>query len=144
LIFGNGGSAADSLHFSAELVGKFLKDRDALNVICLNSNQATITAWSNDFSFDSVFERQIMAHGKKNGVAIAITTSGKSKNVLLGIKKANQIGMGTIALTGNNKYLDDKVDVCISVPSNETPVIQECHVIIYHYICMRVEEDLFG
>jgi len=115
-----------------------------LNVICSNSNQATITAWSNDFSFDSVFNRQIMAHGEKNGVVIAITTSGKSKNILLGIKKASQIGMRTIALTGNNKYLDGKVDFCISVPSNETPAIQECHVIIYHYICMRVEEELFG
>lgn len=82
LIFGNGGSAADALHFSAELVGKFLKDRKALNVICLNANQSTLTAWSNDYDFDSVFARQVMAHGHPDGLVIGITTSGRSKNVI--------------------------------------------------------------
>ena len=141
LIFGNGGSAADALHFSAELVGKFLKDREALNVICLNSNQSALTAWSNDYDFDTVFERQVEAHGQEGGIAIGISTSGKSPNVLKGLKKAKSKKINTIMLTGKNIISSDLVDYNINVPSLITPLIQECHVMIYHYIAMRVEEE---
>jgi len=141
LIFGNGGSAADAMHFSAELVGKFLKDREALNVICLNSNQSALTAWSNDYEFDTVFERQIEAHGQEGGVAIGISTSGKSANVLKGLKKAKSMKVNTVMLTGKNLISSDLVDYCINVPSLITPLIQECHLMIYHYIAMKVEEN---
>ena len=137
LVFGNGGSASDALHISAELVGKFLQKRKAYNVICLNSNQATITAWSNDVEFNDVFRRQVEAYGKKGGSCIGISTSGKSKNVVYALEFAKKIGMKTILLTGkgyNNSY-----DYCISVPSTDTPKIQEAHQLIYHYICRQVE-----
>ena len=141
LIFGNGGSAADALHFSAELVGKFLKDREALNVICLNSNQSALTAWSNDYEFDTVFERQIEAHGQEGGIAIGISTSGKSVNVLKGLNKAKSMKIKTVILTGKNLISSDLVDYCINVPSSITPLVQECHLMIYHYIAMKVEEN---
>ena len=141
LIFGNGGSAADALHFSAELVGKFLKDREALNVICLNANQSTLTAWSNDYEFDTVFERQVEAHGQEGGIAIGISTSGKSPNVLKGLNKAKSMKISTVMLTGKNLISSDLADYFINVPSLITPLIQECHVMIYHYIAMRVEEE---
>lgn len=139
LIFGNGGSAADALHFSAELVGKFLKDREALNVICLNSNQSTLTAWSNDYKFETIFERQVEAHGHEGGVVIGISTSGKSENVLKGIKKAKSMNMKTIIMTGENFTSIDIVDFCLKAPSIQTPHIQECHILIYHFICQEVE-----
>lgn len=140
LIFGNGGSAADALHFSAELVGKFLKDREGLNVICLNANQSVLTAWSNDYVFDTVFERQVEAHGQENGVVIGISTSGKSANVLNGLIKAKSMNMTTIMMTGENFSSKEIVDFCISAPSIQTPLIQECHILIYHYICQQIED----
>jgi D-sedoheptulose 7-phosphate isomerase len=139
LIFGNGGSAADALHFSAELVGKFLKERQALNVICLNANQSTLTAWSNDYEFDTVFERQVEAHGQEAGIVIGISTSGMSANVLNGLKKAKSMNMTTIMMTGENFTSKDIVDYCIHAPSAQTPLIQECHILIYHYICQEIE-----
>jgi len=139
LIFGNGGSAADALHFSAELVGKFLKDRKALNVICLNSNQSALTAWSNDYEFDSVFERQVEAHGQEAGIVIGISTSGRSANVLNGLKKGKSMGMTTMMMTGENFTTNSSIDFCLKVSSTDTPFIQECHLMIYHYIAMKVE-----
>lgn len=141
LIFGNGGSAADSLHFSAELIGKFLKEREALNIICLNANQSVLTALSNDYEFDSIFERQVEAHGQKDGMVIGISTSGKSSNILKGLKKAKSMEISTVMLTGKNVISSDLVNYCIKVKSSSTPLIQECHVMIYHYIAMRVEEE---
>ena len=140
LIFGNGGSAADALHFSAELVGKFLKDREALNVICLNANQSALTAWSNDYSYDSVFERQIEAHGQEGGVVIGISTSGKSRNVLNGLKKAKSMSIKSVLLTGEALISEGIADYVINVPSSDTPLIQECHLVIYHFICSEVEK----
>ena len=142
LIFGNGGSAADALHFSAELVGKYLHDREALNVIALNSNQSVITAWANDYGFDTVFERQVAAHGQKNGVAIGLSTSGKSSNVLRAFQQCRRMGIYSIGLTGDNENLKDCVDLLIKAPSKITPQIQECHILIYHYICQEVEARL--
>jgi D-sedoheptulose 7-phosphate isomerase len=144
LLFGNGGSAADALHISGELVGKFHENRKALNVLCLNSNAVIMTAWSNDFSYDSVFERQVQAHGIKGGFAWGISTSGNSKSVILGLRRAQAIGMRTIGMTGSSGgSIKDHSDFLINVPTSETPRVQELHLPIYHYICQEVEKKLF-
>lgn len=140
LICGNGGSAADALHVSGELVGKFLKDRKALNVTCLNANVSVITAWSNDFDYESSFSRQVEAHGKPGGVLWALSTSGNSKNILAACETASQMNMSTVALTGKGGgQLAKMVDLLIDVNSLQTPRVQELHQPIYHYICECVE-----
>ena len=122
LIFGNGGSASDALHISGELVGRFLKERDPINIICLNSNVAVITAWANDYSYETIFERQVKAHSKKGGVCWGISTSGSSSNVLKAFIKAKELEMKTISLTGKNGgQLKDISDININVPSDFTP-----------------------
>lgn len=143
LVFGNGGSAADAMHISGELVGKFKKDRKPLNVICLNTNSIVTSAWSNDFEYESIFARQIQAHGAQGGVCWGISTSGNSKSVLLGLEEAQKIGMKTIGMTGNGGGLISKFsDVLIAVPSDDTPRIQELHLPIYHYICEEIETKI--
>jgi len=143
LVFGNGGSAADALHISGELVGRFYEDRKALNVTCLNSNAAVMTAWANDINYDTVFERQVQAHGVKDGFAWGISTSGNSKSVILGLQEAQLIGMQTIGMTGNTGGLiKNHSNFLIDVPSNVTPRIQELHLPIYHYICQEIEKKL--
>lgn len=140
LVFGNGGSASDAQHIVAELVGKFLKDRKSINAICLNSNVSVLTAWSNDVSYDDLFARQIEAFRNQKAVCWGISTSGNSKNVVNGIKKARELGMDTITLCGNNGgKLNDLSDICIKVNSGSTPRIQELHIIIYHLICEVLE-----
>ena len=140
LICGNGGSASDALHFSGELVGKFAIDRRALNVICLNSNVTVMTAWANDYSYETVFSRQVEAHGNAKGVFVGISTSGNSSSVYEGFLKAKEIGMKTVALTGGGGGRITMIaDLIIDVPSIITPRIQEIHLPIYHYICERVE-----
>ena len=144
LVFGNGGSAADALHISGELVGKFYENRKALNVTCLNSNAIIMTAWANDFNYDTVFERQVQAHGVKDGFVWGISTSGNSKSVLLGLQAAQVMGMKTIGMTGNSGGLiEDYSNFLIDVPSSETPRIQELHIPIYHYICQGIEKNLY-
>ena len=143
LIFGNGGSAADAMHITGELVGKFKKDRKSLNVICLNTNSVITSAWSNDFNYESVFARQVQAHGIPGGICWGISTSGKSKSVLLGLEEAKKIGMITIGMTGSAGISISKYsDLLIAVPSDETPRIQELHLPIYHYICEEVEKNI--
>lgn len=143
LVFGNGGSAADALHISGELVGKFYADRKSLNVICLSSNPIIITAWSNDINYDSIFERQIQAHGFAGGFAWGISTSGNSKSVVLGLKAARDLGMMTIGMTGNARgEMLQYSDFLIEVPTNQTPRIQELHIPIYHFICQEVEKNI--
>ena len=143
LVFGNGGSAADALHITGELVGKFYADRKSLNVVCLSSNPIVITAWSNDMNYDSVFERQIQAHGCTGGLAWGISTSGSSKSVILGLQAARELGMITIGMTGNAKGAIVKhCDFLIEVPTNQTPRIQELHIPIYHFICQEVEKNI--
>jgi D-sedoheptulose 7-phosphate isomerase len=143
LVFGNGGSAADALHISGELVGKFYTDRKSLNVICLSTNPIVITAWSNDKNYDSIFERQIQAHGSAGGLAWGISTSGNSKSVILGLQAARELGMITIGMTGNAKgSIVQCSDFLIEVPTNETPRIQELHIPIYHFICQEVEKNI--
>ncbi len=141
LIFGNGGSAADSQHFAAELVGKFrTSTRKPLPAIALTTDTSALTAISNDWEFPYVFERQIEALGKRGDVAFGISTSGRSINVLRALKKAKEIGLITISLSGKHKDEMEKFsDIVISVNSQDTQRIQEAHSLIIHLICEGIE-----
>lgn len=145
ILFGNGGSAADAQHIAAELVGRYLKDRGALPAISLTANTSTLTAIGNDYSFDDIFARQIQALGNKDDIAIGISTSGNSSNIIKGIKIAKEKKLLTIGMSGNNGgQLKDIADISICIPSNETPRIQEGHILIGHIVAHLVEEALFG
>ena len=141
---GNGGSAADAQHISAELSGKFYFDRPPLDSEALHVNGSFITAVANDYSFDVVYERMVDAQGKKGDVFVGISTSGNSTNVVLAMKKAKEIGMKTVALTGiEGGEMAEFADYLIAVPSSDTPRIQEVHILIGHVICQIVEHELF-
>lgn len=143
LVCGNGGSASDALHIAGELVGRFLKERPALKCIALSSNPAVLTAWANDYSFETVFSRQVEAFGEEGGVFLGISTSGNSANVLKAMEQAKKMGMMVIGLTGEGGGKMKAVsDILIDVASKETPFIQQIHICLYHYICQMVEENL--
>ena len=143
VLFGNGGSAADAQHIAAELIGRFNINRKSLPAIALSDNPSTITAISNDFSFDSVFSRQCESLISKGDIAIGISTSGNSLNVKKGINTAKKNGAITIGLLGNKGGTIKKfVDIPLIVNSASTPHIQEVHRIIYHVICEIVEKNL--
>jgi D-sedoheptulose 7-phosphate isomerase len=145
LVCGNGGSAADAMHVTGELVGRFLKERRALKAICLADNVAVLTAWSNDYSYETVFSRQVEAYGEEGAVLLGISTSGTSKNVLAAFETAAKLGMKTIALTGEGgAHLDSKVDFLLAVPSRHTPFIQQVHSCVYHYFCGEIEKRFSG
>jgi D-sedoheptulose 7-phosphate isomerase len=140
LVCGNGGSAADAQHIAGELVGRFLRERRALNVICLSSNPSVLTAWANDFGYEGIFARQVEAHGQSGGVLLAISTSGNSPNVVAAAQTAARMRLPVIALTGaGGGALAALSDVLFDVPSTRTPLIQQVHVCLYHYLCDRVE-----
>jgi D-sedoheptulose 7-phosphate isomerase len=144
LLFGNGGSAADAQHIAAEFVGRFAFDRPALPSLALSVNTSSITAIGNDYGFDLVFARQIEALGCAGDVAIGISTSGNSPNVLKALAVAKKMGLHTVALTGaTGGTLKSSVDYCICAPSNDTPRIQECHILIGHTIAELVEQEIF-
>lgn len=144
LVFGNGGSAADSQHIAAEFVGRFKKERRALPAIALTTNTSTLTAIGNDYSYDVVFSRQVEALGAKGDIAIGISTSGNSKNVVLALEKARAIGMRTVGLTGSDGgAMRNLCDALIAVGSKNTPRIQEAHILVAHIICEIVEGELF-
>ena len=144
VLFGNGGSAADAQHIAAEFVGRFAFDRPALPALALSVNTSCVTAIGNDYGFDLVFARQIEALGRPGDVAIGISTSGNSANVLHAMSAAKKLGLRTIALTGcTGGKLKAAVDHCICVPSNETPRIQECHILVGHVISELVEQTIF-
>lgn len=144
LVCGNGGSAADALHLSAELTGRLARNRQGLNVIPLVGNAAFLTAWSNDTSFESVFARQVEAHGCAGGALIALSTSGSSPSVLRAAGKAREIGMSVIALTGRvPNQLAALSDVVLDVPEGDTPMIQQVHICYYHHICTLLDQRLF-
>jgi D-sedoheptulose 7-phosphate isomerase len=144
LLFGNGGSAADAQHIAAEFVGRFAFDRPALPALALSVNTSCVTAIGNDYGFDLVFSRQIEALGRPGDVAIGISTSGNSANVLRGIAAARKMGLHTVALTSETGgKLKSAVDSCLCAPSNETPRIQECHILIGHIIAELVEQTIF-
>jgi len=142
ILFGNGGSAADSQHIAAEFVGRFLKEREALPAISLTTDTSCLTALGNDYSFDIIFARQIEALAESGDVVLAISTSGKSKNVLAGVEAARAKGLKTIAVTGyDGGPLAQLTDVKIIVPAKHTARIQETHSCILHCICELVEEQ---
>lgn len=143
LFVGNGGSASDCDHLATEFVSKFYKDRHAFNAISLTSNNALITALSNDFSYEKAFSRQIEAIGKKGDILIALSTSGNSKNAINAINIANEMGLVTIGLTGLQKCdMDGICSTLIKIPSEETPNIQEATMMLGHLICKIVEDEL--
>ncbi|MBQ9150007.1 SIS domain-containing protein [bacterium] len=142
LLCGNGGSASDSNHIAAEFISRFQKDRASIPAVSLSANNSIITAIANDYSFEDVFSRQIEGLGNKNDVLIAISTSGKSKNIIKAIEKAKKQGLKVILLTGINKTKIE-VDLEINTPSDVTCEIQEMHIAIAHVICEMVENDLF-
>ena len=143
LFFGNGGSASDSQHLAAEFVGRYEKERRALPAIALTTDTSILTAVGNDYGFDHIFERQVAALAQEGDVAVAFSTSGNSKNVILAIQKARQLGVYTIGLTGRGGgAMKSAVDLAIVVPSQKTSRIQECHIMIGHILCERVDEFL--
>lgn len=143
MVCGNGGSASDAMHITGELVGRFLKERRALKAICLSSNPAVLTAWANDYSYDTVFSRQVEAYGEPGGVLLGLSTSGNSPNVVEAFKVARENGVCTVALTGEGGgRLREYADILIEAPSRSTPLIQQVHICLYHYICEHVEARL--
>ncbi|MBF0334434.1 MAG: SIS domain-containing protein [Alphaproteobacteria bacterium] len=143
LVCGNGGSASDALHITGELVGRFLLERRALKAICLNDNVAVLTAWSNDYDYDSVFARQVEAYGEAGGVLLGLSTSGNSRNVIAAFDKARALGMTTVAMTGEGGgKLAPLADHLLAVPSRGTPLIQQIHLCLYHHMCERIEKRL--
>ena len=142
LTAGNGGSAADAQHLAAEFVGKFAYNRHALNAIALTINSSITTAIGNDYGNDYIFARQIQAYGKPNDVFIAISTSGNSKNIILAIEEAKKIGLKIIGLTGGDKsQMDNACNYLIKIPSKQTSIIQESHIMTEHIICALVEKE---
>jgi D-sedoheptulose 7-phosphate isomerase len=141
LVCGNGGSAADAQHFAAEIVCRFEKERRAYPAIALGANSSSLTAWGNDYGFDTVFARQVEAFGKKGDVLVAISTSGNSANVVEAARTAAGMGLRTIALCGRDGgALAGVVDEAIVVPSQRTASIQECHLMVYHFWCEMIDE----
>jgi len=144
VLFGNGGSAADAQHIACEFVGKFKKERRGLPAISLTTNTSCLTAIANDYSYDLAFSRQVEAFVNRGDIVIGISTSGMSKSVINGVIRARELGAITVGLTGKGGgELAKHVDVCIRVPSSDTPRIQEAHITVGHIISQLVEEALF-
>ena len=145
LVCGNGGSAADAMHITGELAGQFLMRREALKAICLCSNPSILTACANDYGFETVFSRQVEAYGEPGAVLLGISTSGNSKNVVAAFQRARSLAMTTIALTGDGGgELAALSDYLLAVPSRSTPLIQQAHICLYHYLCQAVEQKIVG
>ncbi len=143
LVFGNGGSAAQAQHFAAELVNKFLKIRPPIRALSLTTDTSILTSIANDTSFDYVFSRQIEAFGEKGDIALGLSTSGNSPNVIEAMKAAKAKGLVTIALTGKDGgKLHSLVDCLLDVPSEETPRIQEVHILLLHLMAQEIEDQL--
>jgi D-sedoheptulose 7-phosphate isomerase len=140
LAFGNGGSAADAQHFAAELTGRYLKERPGLAALALTTDTSALTAIGNDFGFDRVFSRQVEALARPGDAVLAISTSGRSPNVLLGLREARARGCATAALLGGDGgVIRGEADVALVYPSRETPRIQEAHAVLIHLLCALVE-----
>lgn len=141
---GNGGSAADAQHLAAEFVGRFYYDRKPLRAEAISTNTSDLTCIGNDYGYEYVFSRAIQGKGRKGDVLFALTTSGNSPNIILAAKAAREMGMHVIGLTGETGgELSSLSDICLKVPSRDTPRIQECHITIGHIICELVESSLF-
>lgn len=145
LLVGNGGSAADAQHIAAEFVSRFAFDRPGLPAFALTTDTSVLTAIGNDYSYEKVFARQVQAVGTSGDVLFAISTSGRSANILAALTAAKSKEIFTVGLTGSNGNEMQKLcDYCICIPSTETSKIQEGHIVISHIICMLVEQVLFG
>lgn len=145
LLFGNGGSATDASHIAAEFVGRYRREREPLPALALATDMAAVTCIANDYDYTEIFSRQILAQGRKGDVAVAISTSGNSLNVIRGVEAARERGLSTVAWTGaTGGKLGDLVEYCFRVPSIVTARIQECHITLGHVLCEFVEERLFG
>lgn len=145
LIAGNGGSAADAQHIAGEFVSRFYFDRPGIPSIALSTDTSIITAIGNDYGFDRLFERQVHAQGTEGDIFIGLTTSGNSENIVRALHACKEKGIKSIVLTGKSGgKASELCDICIKVPSEETPRIQESHILIAHIICCIVEEELFG
>ena len=145
LICGNGGSAADSQHFAAEIVGRFYKNRPALPAIALTTDTSILTAVSNDFGYTMVFARQIEALANEGDVVIGISTSGNSPNIVEALRMAKSRNASTIGMSGASEgYIDEYADISIKIPSSDTPRIQEGHIAAIHILCQLIEEKTFS
>jgi len=145
LICGNGGSAADSQHFVAELVGRYKKERKGLAAIALTTNTSILTAIGNDYGFEKIFSKQVEALGEKGDILIGISTSGNSKNVIEAVNESKKKGIKSVCLLGcEGGLLKNLADITLIVNSKDTPRIQEAHITIIHIICDLVEKGLFG
>lgn len=145
LAFGNGGSAADAQHLVAELVNRYQMERPPLPAVALNTDTSTLTSIANDYHFDEVFVRQIKALGVEGDIALGISTSGRSPNVLHGLVAARARGLVTIGLSGAGAgEMAPLCDILITVPSDETPRVQETHAVVVHLLCEMVDVKLFG
>ena len=142
LAFGNGGSAADAQHFVAELVGRYEQERRAWPAVALSADTSILTSVGNDYGFERVFARQIEAHGKPGDVALGITTSGRSPNVLRALETANDRGLVTIALTGRGGEAGRIAKIHVAVDDDRTPRVQEVHITLLHILCELVEMEL--
>ncbi len=144
-VFGNGGSASDAQHIAGELVGRFLLERAALPAVALSTDTSILTAVANDLGYEQVFARQLEALGSEGDVAVALSTSGNSPNIVAALQQARRIGMRTIALTGRGGGRSaELVDVLLDVDSDSSPRIQETHAVIYHILCELVEARCAG
>jgi len=144
LLCGNGGSATDALHIAAEFSGRFLKERRPLPAIALVANPAAVTAIGNDYGFERIFARQVEALAAAKDVVIGLSTSGESENVIRALRAAGELGALRVALTGaNGGRLAAEADFALSVPSDETPRIQEAHILVGHILCEIVETSIF-
>jgi D-sedoheptulose 7-phosphate isomerase len=143
MFFGNGGSASDAGHLAAELLGRFTLERSSLAAACLSDHTSAMTAIGNDYGYDEVFARQVAGLGRPGDVAVGLSTSGSSPNVVRGLEAARELGMVTVALTGaGGGKVAAVVDVCVRVPSEETPRVQELCMLLGHALCELVERDL--
>jgi len=145
LLAGNGGSAADAQHIAGEFVSRFYFDRPGIPSIALNTDTSILTSIGNDYGYEKIFARQIQAQGQKGDIFIGISTSGNSKNIIEALLTCKEKGIKTIGLTGMGKgKMVELCDICLEVPSLETPRIQESHILIGHILCCIVEDQLFG
>jgi len=143
LLFGNGGSAADAQHIAAELVGRYKTTRAGLPAIALTTDSSILTSIGNDFGYDCIFERQVEALVNKNDVVIGISTSGKSLNIIKGLKMASKVGCKTIGMSGQSGGSMSQIcNINLIVPSQDTPRIQEMHILIGHIICQLIEQEI--
>jgi len=144
LFCGNGGSASDAQHIAAELSGKFYADRPPLYAEALHVNSSFMTAVANDYGYEATYARMVEAVGKKGDILVGISTSGSSPNVVNAIQKAKELGMTTIGFTGKNGgIIRDICDIMICAPSDDTPRVQEVHILVGHIICQLIEQEMF-